>query len=70
MSSDISTRERKVDLEKLTLEEQENLGKQIGDKIAHHVDLTIADVNRFLKVYGLQAKMQILLEPIEQPKGE
>lgn len=67
----VKNRIRKVDLTKLTPEQAEQLGDQIGAKIREKVDQTVEEVNNFLKIYGMKAKMQIALEPLqEEPKGE
>lgn len=70
-ATNISERTRKVDMTKLTKEEADLLGEQIGAKVREKVDKTIDEINAFLKIYGMSAKMQVALEPIEKEvKGQ
>lgn len=67
----IQNRVRKFDMNKLTPAEADMLSEQIGTKLREMVDRTIEEANKFLKIYGMKAKMQVALEPLEQePKGE
>lgn len=67
----LKNRIRKVDMEKLTPEQAEELSNQIGAKLRELIDKTVEEANNFLKIYGMKAKMQVALEPLEQePKGE
>ena len=56
-------RKRKVDIEKIDNENIDSLSNQLGEKVKIIVDKAIKDVNKILNIYGLQAKMQIALEP-------
>lgn len=68
-------RERKVDVEKLTPEQADSLSVQLGEKIKEINDKTITEINRYLIVYGMEAKSQIVIgklgefdEKVEIPK--
>lgn len=52
-------RERKVDIDKLTPEQADQLSAQIGEKIREIADKAVEDSNRILKIYGMEAKMAI-----------
>lgn len=60
----LTQRERKVDVEKLTNEQTDELSTQIGQKVREQVDETVNKINTLLKVYGMEAKMQIVLGKI------
>lgn len=55
-------RERHVDVTKLSEVEVEAFIKQISDKITNMVDETCDRANRLLHVYGMEAKMQIVIQ--------
>lgn len=65
-------RERKVDVEKLTPEQAGALSVQIGEKIKEINDKTVAEINRYLNIYGMEAKSQIVIAKLgefdEKPK--
>lgn len=54
----------KFDIDKLTPDEAERLGSQIGETIRQITDKAVEDANRLLSVYGLEAKMQIIIGKI------
>lgn len=60
--SDTIDRKREVDVEKLNEEQVQLLMDQIGEKIRGMVDETCEKANKVLGVYGLQAKMQVLIQ--------
>jgi hypothetical protein len=60
--SDKIDRKRKVDVDKLTEEQLQALIDQLGDKVRDMVDETCDRANVILKVYGLRAKMQVVIE--------
>jgi hypothetical protein len=62
---DTIKRERKVDVNKLTTEQADLLSQEIGNKIRKIVDEACETCNNFLQIYGLQTKMQIVIEPKE-----
>lgn len=55
-------RERHIDVSNLSIEEADQLSGQIGGKVREMVDETVEKVNRLLGIYGLKAKMQIVIE--------
>jgi len=66
-------RVRKVDLEKLSEEEADQLSQRIGEKLRQIMDKACDEANRIAQIYGIQVKMQFLIEPLNQtenPKGE
>lgn len=70
MSSDKIKRKRFVDVEKLEDEQIEQLISQISDKIIAMVDQTCDKANELLSVYGLETKMQIVIQPKNKDKKE
>ena len=65
---DIKTRVRKVDLNQMNVEQAEAISEQIGIKIREICDKAIEDANKLLSIYGLSAKMQIVIEGQEMVK--
>ena len=61
--SDIINRKRHVDVNSLKDEQVEQLIEQISEKIKAMVDSTCEKANRMLNVYGLETKMQIVIQP-------
>ena len=59
-------RVRKVDIEKMEPEQIDLLAVQLGDKVKGYVDEACEKANAVLKIYGLQAKMEFVLEPITE----
>lgn len=59
-------RKRSVDIEKIDNKDIDLLSQQLGEKVRTIVDEAIDKVNQLLNIYGLQAKMQIALEPKEK----
>lgn len=66
----IKSRERKFNMKKLSQEEADQLGEQLGEKLRLMVDKTVEEANNFLKIYGLKAKMQIALESLDDPENK
>lgn len=54
-------RERKMNLEKLSPEQADQVSAQLGEKIKEINDKAIAEINRFLNIYGMEAKTQIVV---------
>ena len=48
----------------------DQLSEQIGEKIRKMVDRTVIKANKFLKLYGIKAKMQIALEPLNEDESK
>ena len=62
-------RERKLDISKLPAEQVDVISKQIGEKIRQICDKAVEEANTLLNVYGMKAKMQIVVEhPDLKPK--
>lgn len=59
---ELKDRERKLDITKLPVEQVDVISKQIGEKIRQICDKACQEANSILKVYGMTAKMQILIE--------
>jgi len=55
-------RVRKVDIDKLSDEELKALEERIGKKITNITDDAVKRANQILNIYGLRAKMQIVIE--------
>ena len=61
-------RARLVDVEKLTPEEADRLSAQISEKVKEINDKAVESVNRLLNIYGMEAKMQIVIGKINKTK--
>lgn len=55
-------RERKLDITKLPPEQVDIISEQLGGRIREICDKACDDANRLLNVYGMQAKMQIVID--------
>lgn len=62
MPTDTINRKRSVNVNTLSAEQVEQLTEQISKKILVLVDETVAQANKMLNVYGLEAKMQIAIQ--------
>ena len=54
-------RVRRVDVSNFSIEEADLLSKQIGEKIRQITESAVANANRLLHIYGLEAQMQIVI---------
>ena len=61
MAENLKKRKRKVDLTKMTDEQAELIGEQIGKKIGEIGDAAAAKINEITKIYGLKAKIAVQL---------
>lgn len=62
-------RERKLNINNLTAEQATEISAQLGDKIREICDKAVFDANRILNIYGMHAKMQVLVkEGLSSPK--
>lgn len=64
-------RKRSFDINKLTTEEAEKLSVKIGEKVREICDDAVKKANDLLNIYGMEAKMQIVVQEIgkeEKPK--
>ena len=64
----LNNRERRVDVEKLEESQVDALSEQIGKRLQSLIDEAVNEANRIVKVYGLEAKMQFSIKPVQ--KGE
>lgn len=67
---DTINRTRTVNVDELSDEQLEVIQQQLSSKITGIIDKACEDANKFLNVYGLQAKMQIVIQPIETNTGD
>lgn len=63
--NNLRDRERKLDVNKLSPEQVENLSVQIGDKVRSICDETTDKLNMLLKIYGLSAKIAIVFNDLD-----
>lgn len=69
----MESRVRKIDVDKLSPEQADSLSEQIGEKLRKIIDQACTEANRITEIYGMQVKMQFLIEKLDQPneiKGE
>ena len=59
-------RERRLDVNKLTIEQIDELSAQIGERVRGMCDQTADKINQLLTIYGLRAKVAIVFEPLEK----
>lgn len=64
----MSRQSKKVDVKKLSIQEVEKLSVDIGDQVRDIVDSACTKANKILNQYGLQTKMQIVMEPMNSDK--
>lgn len=68
--SDIMNRTRFVDVESLPEDQLEQIQQQLGNKIREIVDQACEQANKFLNVYGMEAKMDIVIQELPKPTKE
>lgn len=59
---ELRERERKVDLNSMSTDQVDEISAQLGDKVREICDEAVAKANRLLNIYGMSAKMQIVLD--------
>lgn len=59
-------RKRNVDIQKIEDENLEDLSNKIGLKVNKMIDDAIAEVNKLLGVYGMEAKMEVVIQEKEK----
>jgi hypothetical protein len=64
----LKERKRKVDVEKLSVEQAEKIGVELGNKLNEIVDEAVAKSNKILEVYGCKAIMQLEVKQITSTK--
>ena len=65
---ELKERKRKVDVEKLSPEEQERIGELLGKKLNEIVDEAVTKANTMLEIYNCKVIMQLELKPLPKPK--
>lgn len=68
--SDHKTRERKVDMSKMTIEQADRLSEMIGQELAKIMDEANRKCNEMLNIYGLQTQIHYQIVQIEEKKAE
>lgn len=58
-------RKRNVDIDKVDDANIEDLSNKIGQKVNKMIDDVIAEVNKLLGVYGMEAKMEVIIKEKE-----
>lgn len=61
-------RERSLDINKLSKEDLTNLSNSLGQKTREMVDEAADKINALLKIYGMTAKLQVVIEQLSIPK--
>lgn len=59
-------RERSIDINNLSRKDAENLSIQIGEKVTAMVDEAAGKINNLLKIYGMSAKLQVVIDGEEK----
>lgn len=57
-------RERSLDIHKLSKEDLANLSNFLGQKTREMVDDAADKINALLKIYGMTAKLQVVIEQL------
>lgn len=65
MPNNIEKRSRKVDVEKLDETQLDAIGEALGKKVAVITEKAAQDVNEFMNIYGIKAKVVIQLVDIK-----
>lgn len=55
-------RERKLDISSMPADQVDAISAQLGERIREICDKACDDANRLLHVYGMRAKMQIVID--------
>lgn len=63
--NNIEKRSRKVDVEKLDETQLDAIGEALGKKVAVITEKAAQDVNEFMNIYGIKAKVVIQLVDIK-----
>lgn len=59
-------RKRSIDINKLTIEQADELSAQIGEKVRNICDESAVKINEILAIYGMKALVAIQFEPLKQ----
>lgn len=63
---DVKNRKRSININNLTQQEADRIGEEIGAKVREFSDEACKKANEILNIYGLCAKMQIVIKPIDE----
>lgn len=61
---ELKDRKRSIDINKLTIEQAEEISQQVGEKVRFICDDAVEKMNRILNIYGMKAKIAIAFEPL------
>jgi hypothetical protein len=67
---ELKDRKRSIDINKLTIEQVDELGAQIGAKATEICEEAAVKLNRILNIYGMNAKIAIAFEPLTPGSNE
>lgn len=56
---------KKVDLESVSEEQFEIIQEMLNKKMTEIVNKAVSDANKYLNVYGIQARMVLELKPVQ-----
>lgn len=65
-----SKRERKVDLNKLSMDQADVISQQIGQEMARIMDEANLKCNEILNIYGMQTQIHYKIVPLEVKKEQ
>lgn len=63
--SDVHSRKRSFDINKLSPEDADRLSNEIGAKVREICDAACTEANKILNIYGMKALMEIAIAPLE-----
>lgn len=66
----LENRKRSFNINSLTQAQAEQLSQDIGAKVREIAEKACAEANKILNIYSMTAKMQIVLEGVEDPEAK
>jgi hypothetical protein len=66
MAGNHKRRKRKIDVNKMSVEEAKRLEKQLSDEITKIMDEANTKCNKLLNIYGLQTHIEWGLSPLDE----
>jgi hypothetical protein len=63
---DSHNRKRSFNIDKLTPEEADRIGADLGDKVRELVDQACEKANKLLNIYGMKVQMQFVIKGIDE----
>lgn len=60
--------QKPLEINKLSKEEVQNLSDSLGIKVRGMVDEAADKINALLKIYSMNAKLQVVIEQLDAPK--